>query len=130
METPLLSLYAVRNRDGKWFRSKGYGGYGTSWVDDLKKARVYGKTGPARAQITYWANACPKFGIPDLVELRVTEMAVFSEEDRVQKARKATIAKNERIKIRRAEREQERLLKTIEESQKRLEKLKYGPAGL
>ena len=45
-----LTMYAIQSQDGKWFRAKGYGGAGNSWVDDIKNARIYGKPGPARAQ--------------------------------------------------------------------------------
>lgn len=34
-ETIALCLYAVRNHEGKWFRSKGRDGYGSTWVGKL-----------------------------------------------------------------------------------------------
>lgn len=49
VETVRLDFYAVRNRDGKWLRSKGYGGFGKCWVDDISAAKIYGKPGPAKA---------------------------------------------------------------------------------
>jgi hypothetical protein len=67
-----LELYVVRNKDGRYLRSKGYGGYGQSWVTELKKAKVYTKKGPACAQVTWWANNYPDFGIPDLIPLTLT----------------------------------------------------------
>jgi len=72
-----ICLYAVMNKEGKYFRNKGYGGYGKSWVDGLKKARIYSHPGPAKAQITYWAKTFPEYGIPVLVELRVKEMNII-----------------------------------------------------
>lgn len=53
MET--INFYAVKFRDGKWLRSKGYNGYGESRVDSLDKAKIWTKIGPAKAQITWWA---------------------------------------------------------------------------
>jgi hypothetical protein len=67
MET--LEFYVVRSKDGKYLRSKGYGGYGRSWVDELKKAKVYTKKGPACAQVTWWATNYPDYGTPDLVPI-------------------------------------------------------------
>ena len=45
-----MKLYAVRSKDGKYFRAKGYGGYGESWVDDIKNARLYKKLSQAYKQ--------------------------------------------------------------------------------
>lgn len=63
-----MNLYVLRNKEGKFFRSKGYGGYGNSWVDTLEKAKFYTKIGPAKAQVTYWYGNHPAFGCPDLLE--------------------------------------------------------------
>ena len=80
-----LVLYAVRNKDGWYFRAKG-GGLRGNWVDSLKKARIYSKPGPARAQVTFFANNYPKYGVPELVELRVTEVVTLNEDVRVKKS--------------------------------------------
>jgi hypothetical protein len=48
--TATLTLYAVRNREGKWFRAKGYGGYGDTWTPDIGKAKLYSKIARARAE--------------------------------------------------------------------------------
>jgi hypothetical protein len=90
-----LELYAVRNKKGQYLRSKGYGGYGPSWVDDLQKAKIYPKIGPARSQVTFWANNYPRYGTPEIVVLTVTASQVLNEEDRVKKA----IIKSKREKI-------------------------------
>lgn len=87
-DNELLTMYAVRSKDGKWFRRKGYSGYGDSWVDDIKRARIYGKPGPARAQITFWAENYPSHGVPDLVALKVTDMEVLDEAQRLEKKHK------------------------------------------
>jgi len=81
-----IKLYAVRNAEGQWFRSKGYGGYGKTWVDEFRKARVYNAIGPARQQVTFFAKNYPEFGVPDLVELTVTSVTALDESDRVAKA--------------------------------------------
>ncbi len=81
-----LELYVVRNKQGKYFRSKGYAGYGPSWVDELQKAKIYPRIGPARSQVTFWANNYPEFGTPEIVVLTVTASQVLNEEDRVKKA--------------------------------------------
>ncbi len=51
-----INLYAVKFKDGKWLRSKGYNGYGESRVDSLDKAKIWTKIGPAKAQVTWWAS--------------------------------------------------------------------------
>jgi len=84
-----LQFFAVRSKEGKWFRAKGYGGYGDTWVDELKRARVYNRIGPARATVSYFANTFPKYGIPDLVMFKCTEMVVLDETVRVKKQKQA-----------------------------------------
>jgi hypothetical protein len=86
VSTPLLVFYGIRNKEGKWYRSKGYGGHGDTWVDDIKKAKVWSKISPARAQITFFANKWPEYGIPDLIQLNVNNISVIDEKDRVTKA--------------------------------------------
>jgi hypothetical protein len=67
-ETLELNFYAVRSKDGKWLRAKGYGGSGKSWVDEMSKAKIYANPGPAKAQITFWAKNYPEYGVPELVQ--------------------------------------------------------------
>jgi hypothetical protein len=86
MET--LEFYVVRNKQGKFLRSKGYSGYGESWVNELKKAKVYTKKGSASAQITFWATNYPEYGVPELVPLVVTLGIAISQEDRIKKVMK------------------------------------------
>lgn len=66
-----MFLYIVRNKEGKYFRSKGYGGSGSSWVDDLKKARFYANFGAAQARVTWWYKHFPEFGKPDILEFQI-----------------------------------------------------------
>jgi hypothetical protein len=123
MET-MLKLYAVRNKDGKWMRSKGYEGSGEKWVDDLKKAKIYPKPGPARAQVTYWAENYPEFGVPDLVELHVNEVVVINEDMRVEKSIKDKVLKHERLELDRKQREIDRLSEELASNKKRLNELR------
>jgi hypothetical protein len=51
-----MKLYLVQNHEGKYFRAKGYGGRGLSWVDLPEHARIYTKIGPATSIITWWSN--------------------------------------------------------------------------
>lgn len=107
MNTPLLIMYAVRNRDKKYFRAKGYGGTGDTWVDSLSKARIYPKVGPARAQVTFFANNYPKFGIPDLVALLVTDVVVVNEKERVKESQKRKAKEDAKYAAYKAKWEQE-----------------------
>jgi len=124
---PLLKMYAVRNRDGQFFRNKGYGGSRSTWVDGLQKARIWPKPGPARSQVTFFATSYPQYGVPELVELRVTEVAVLDESARVQKSidRKAKKAA-ERAK-RHAEWERDQAERKLKEAQSTLARLGRRP---
>lgn len=82
-----LSVYLVQSQDGLFFRAKGYNGYGDSWVKDPTKARVFVKIGAARAQVTFWANHYPQFGIPKLIELKSVHGVILEETSRVERAK-------------------------------------------
>ena len=88
-----INLYAVRSQDGKWLRSKGLNGHGEKWVDDLSKAKIYTKPGPAKSQITYWGNQYPEYGVPDLVRI-TTGICEFLD----QKTRVAEVLYKNKIK--------------------------------
>jgi len=123
--TPVdITVYLVRSQDGKWFRAKGMNGYGDSWVDDVKKARVYTKIGPARSCVTYWTRTYPKFGIPDIVELHSTTGVILNEKERVEKSidkiKKEKIASELRNKQWRLEQAQ----RDLADAQNRLKQLK------
>lgn len=122
--TIFLKLYAIQNKSGQWFRSKGIDGYGKSWVDDLEKAKIYTKIGPARSQVTFWANNFPEYGIPKLIELQVSNLIDLHEEERVNKA----IQKIKKTEIEREKRHQkylkEQAQRKIDEGLKILKELK------
>lgn len=69
MNSPSKTFYVVRNKEGKFLRSKGYNGYGECWVDGLDKAKVWSKPGPAKAQRTWWLEHFPDYGAPDVIPL-------------------------------------------------------------
>lgn len=85
--TQTLKFYVIVNSDGKFFRSKGYGGYGNNWVDELGKAKIYSaNSGAAKAQVTYWAKNYPEYGVPKIIELTATITDVIDQRDRVKKS--------------------------------------------
>jgi hypothetical protein len=114
-----LELYAVRNQEGQWFRRKGYGGYGKTWVDDFKLARIYSKIGPARAIVSFFTNRWPEYGVPDLVVLKINEVVVLDESARVSQVKEKKKKEEERREIRQKEWELERATKALEEAQAR-----------
>lgn len=81
-----LEFYLVRNKEGKYFRAKGFNGSGESWVTDIKKARIYQKIGPARASVTFFANSYPQYGIPDIIKIIPGSITIVDDGDRVNKA--------------------------------------------
>lgn len=84
-----LILYVVQNSEGKYFRAKGYGGYGDSWVEDINKARIYTKISNARRTVTFWDTPSnfTRYGqkptkiypTPKIIELTVSSMKVVDE---------------------------------------------------
>ena len=129
-----LSVYVVRNKEGKFFRAKGYSGHGDTWVDEISECKIYPKIGSARRTVTWFANNHPKYGIPDLVELKISEGVVLDEADRVQKSqdKKKRDELNNEIwraerKLKEAEREIEKVGKKkaeLNEAREKLEQLK------
>jgi len=121
-----FEFYAVRNQDGQWFRAKGYGGYGSSWTDDPKRARIYQKIGQARSRVTFWANNYPDYGVPDLVRFTVSGAEVIDESDRVKKAKE----KKEKWQANQELRYRKHQLKTAQQklaaAQAEIEKLQNG----
>lgn len=116
MENPFdnLQLYVIRNSDGQFYRAKGYGGYGQTWVDDVSKAKVYTKLGTARAQVSFFANSYPQYPAPDLLRLNIAGFEVMDETKRVQKV----VAKKKRDL---AEQEERRKRWELEDAKRRYE---------
>lgn len=86
MET-ILDLFVVKTESGKYFRAKGYNGSGQTFVDDIKKARLYTRLGPARSCVTYFKNY-NKMKL-EIVQLLVTGEQVFDDTVRITKQAKA-----------------------------------------
>lgn len=119
-----LKFYAVRSKDGKWLRAKGFGGGGDNWVENITKARIYPRIGPARTQVTFWTNNYPDFGIPDIVELHCNFGTILNEDDRVKKVIEKKKQNEINNEIWRSEMRIKSAQKELEEAQKKLSLLK------
>lgn len=77
-----MKLYVVRNKEGKFFKNKDFGGYGSNWKDNLDQAKFYPKIGQALARVTYFAKHFPSYGVCDILEftLNVNQAAVMNME--------------------------------------------------
>ena len=123
MAPPKLELYAVRNKEGKWFRRKGYGGYGDTWADDFEKARIYNKIGPARGVVTWFAKRYPEYGVPNLVRLIISKAELVDETERVEKRNKKEAAWKAKSDERYAKQELKRAQLALEQAQAKVEDL-------
>src|SRR4030043_1568 len=112
-----LKFYAVRNKDGQWFRRKGYGGYGESWVDDNLQARIFNKPGSARSQITWWFNEYPSFGCPELVVFTASISEVINDEQRIIKLRERHQKKYKAIRVEAAREKLEAAKRALEDAE-------------
>jgi hypothetical protein len=86
LELEELELYAVRNKDGHWFRAKGFSGHGESWVKEIRGAKIYTNIGQARSRVTFFAKNYPTYGVPSIVKLKIGGMEVIDETDRFEKS--------------------------------------------
>ncbi len=119
----LLTMYAIRNKEGKWYHRKGYCGYGDSWVDDIKQARIFGTLRPARGQVSYWALNYPDFGIPDIIQLDVDNLKVLDETERINKVKEKKQREEENAEVWRTKHEFEQAKANYEKAQKELDRL-------
>lgn len=119
-----LTLYAVRNREGRWFRSKGYGGYGDTWTADVSKAKTYTKIGQARGRVSFFASRWPEHGVPDLVEFTATETAVLPEAGRVSEVAEKKAKREAVRKVRETTAAIERAQRDKQDAEERLAKLR------
>lgn len=124
IELPPISIYAIRNKEGKWFRRKGYGGYGDSWVTDFTGARIFLKSGSARSVVTFWANQYPHYGVPDIVQMRCTSAVILDETARVEKAKFARQTKEANRLAKRKKFEAEEAMRKLIDAQAAVLKLK------
>lgn len=121
-----FSLYAVRNHEGLWFRAKGYGGYGKSWVDDLSKARIYARVGPAKAQVSYCAQNYPDKPLPLIVELVVSNYRIIDDSNALKNRIVKRQIKAEKIAAKRRIEEIAYNESRLEEINKKIASLKEG----
>lgn len=73
----MLELFVVKSSQGKYFRSKGLHGRGESWVEEISRAKIYTKVGPAKSVLTWWTNNVKDFS-GDVIKLTVKESEVVS----------------------------------------------------
>lgn len=81
-----MVFYLVRNREGKYFRAKGYGGYGDTWVADVTLAKVYQKISQARSRVTFFAKNWPDYGVPEILMITSPTATVLDQKERTAKA--------------------------------------------
>jgi len=118
----MIELYVIRSQEGKYFRSRGYRGYGNSWVDYIQEAKIYAKIGPARAQVTFWAKNYPDYGIPDIVRLDVTGLTIMEETQRVEKVLEKAKTAKEKAEVRRQKQKLVAAQKEFERAKEALER--------
>ena len=129
--SPLMKVYAVRNKAGQYFHNKGFGGCGKTWVDGLTKARIWAKPGPARAQVTFFAKYYPELGIdgvPRLVELHVTKVVEVDETKRIAKVKTSMEIREAKKDACRRKHELVMAQRQAEEANERLRKAKEWAA--
>jgi len=119
-----IKVYAVRNKKGQWFRAKGQGGYGKSWVDDINKAKIYPKSGGARRTVTWFYNNYPEFGACYFVELNITSFTLIDETDILLKKKAKKEREKKESEVRQKEYEIERAQRKLKEAQEELKRLK------
>ncbi len=106
-----MKLYVVRNKEGKFFRPIGRGGYGPNWHTELEKAKFYAKFGQAKARVTTYARNSPKLGVCEILEFDLDPNAakvMNMEDDTNRTLAKARLAEEER-KLKNAQYQLERL---------------------
>jgi len=96
----MLTLYAIRNREGKYYHDRGGHYWWRKWTDEIEHAKIYKSLDSVRAQITRLSsnNLSDRF---EIVRMDVSNIEYIFEEDRIRKA----IRKSEK---RRHGREEER----------------------
>jgi hypothetical protein len=118
-----MVFYLVRNKEGKYFRAKGFGGYGDTWVSDVKSAKVYQKVGQAKSRVTFFAKNYPEYGVPDILMVTASTAVLVGQEERtakaIKKAEDAELARKQgQLKRQKAALEQQ--IGRLEEERRRL----------
>jgi hypothetical protein len=121
-----LTFFVVMNSEGKYFRRKGHGGYGDTWVEDIQRARVYAKIGGARGTVTFFANEYPQYPPPSIIKMTVTATEVIDETARIQAAIAKKKKQEEEYEVKEREHKLEDAKKALERAKKRLKEVKRG----
>lgn len=107
-----LEFFVVVNSEGKYFRRKGYGGSGDTWVTSITTARVWTKITGARATVTFFGKTYPQYPVPKIIKMTVSKseeidetarVAKVIEKDRIQRENAGIIAAKLRLKEAEAE---------------------------
>lgn len=119
-----LNFYLVRNKEGNWFRSKGYGGFGSSWTDNVRSARAYARPGPAKAVSTWFARNHPSYGVPDVVRFEAHLAEVIDSAADFKKRENAREQRKRLEEARAAKRALEDAQRQVEQANRRLDEAK------
>lgn len=90
-----MKVYIVKNQSNQYFRAKGRSGYGSSWVPELERAKIYTKIGQAKSRVTYFYKDNPKLGCPVLLEFELANPIEINMENETNKK----ILRAERLKL-------------------------------
>lgn len=121
--TASLDFYVVRNKEGKFFRAKGYGGHGDSWVEEIGRARVYANIRGPRGVVSFFALNYPDYGVPEIVRLHATEAEVIDETERIKKAKEKKQQKKEKEELLATQRKLKEAERDFHNAKARYEKL-------
>jgi len=120
-----MKLYVVKNKEGKFFRSIGYGGSGVNWVE-LEKAKFYAKKGQAASRVTFFFKNYPTYGCPEILEfdIDVNNAVVIDMQTLTESKIKKSIQAELKRQVAQKEYEKQHLEREKQKFQNRLDKLK------
>lgn len=106
-----ILFYAVRNKDGLWFKKSKRSCYKDNWVKEFEKARIYTRIVDARRVVT---TVRGDDDIPGIVVFKVTEVRTIDDserqdmrQDKEEKREKRRRVKKAKMKLGEAEKEYE-----------------------
>jgi len=123
-----LTLYAIRNHEGKWLRSKGFGGYGDPWIDDIHGAKFYGKLSPAKGRVTYYSRRFTQFPAPEIVEITASEFKVVPQNERVDRVNKEKKMREAKAVVARKRKEIDKVHQELKDAIRKAEELEMENA--
>jgi len=121
-----MELFCIQSQDGKFYKATGMNGRGRRWNDSLSSAKFYNKIGPVKAQVTFWANENPEYGVPKILKftLNPEDAEVINMEDYVEKGNEKREKVKTKRKIANLEYERQRLEAEIKKSTEELNGIK------